>query len=264
MTESVLVKKGKKDVGMTHHSMTFPEPKYLDDKPQEKVIAVVSGGLDSTTMLYDMFEQGYDPIVLTFHYGQKHKLEIEYAQRTCDRLGLEHQVISIPALPGSALTDKDVDIPKEDYSVDTQKATVVPNRNAVFLNIAASYAIAHKCKKVFYAAHYNDQAVYPDCTDAFVTKLNWAFQEGNYEEVQVVAPFIDKTKAEIVKLGHRLEVPFEDTWSCYDPVSQERGDIHKGYPSDILHTHCGVCGTCRERKNAFEMANVEDPTTYNR
>jgi len=224
-------------------------------------------------MLYKVLNEGYKPIVLTFLYGQKHSLEVTYAQRTCDKLGLEHQLLPIPKLLGNALTDNDVEVPKEDYSVETQKITVVPNRNMIFLSIAASYAIAHKSEKVFYAAHKSD-AMYPDCTKEFVWAMNTALVCGNYGKVRVEAPFIDMTKAEIVALGEELRVPFEDTWSCYDPV-----EITEPYPPKpelpipytspdmglrriVGYTHCGVCGTCRERKRAFVEAGVDDPTRY--
>jgi len=258
MMESILIKKEEQSVMLRQGT---GRPPIIIMNP-EKVIAVVSGGLDSTTMLYHIIEQGYHPIVLTFHYGQKHKLEIEYAQATCDKLGLEHHVISIPALPGSSLTDKDVEVPKEDYSVETQKLTVVPNRNMVFLSVAASYAIAYGCKWIFYAAHHNDEAVYPDCTRAFVDNMNMTLNVATYKMPQIDAPFIDKTKAEIVKIGHELGVPFEDTWSCYDPVEVTVSKDAVAFSKEMAH--CGVCGTCRERKNAFEESNVEDPTIYNR
>lgn len=218
-------------------------------------ICVVSGGLDSTTMLYHVMDIGFEPIVITFKYGQKHDIEIYYAKRTCKELGLKHYVLNIPVLPGSALTESEMEVPKEDYSVETQKSTVVPNRNMVFLSIAAAYAIAEDTKDIFYAAHKSD-AVYPDCTKKFVDKLNAALREANYEYLTVHAPFISKMKYDIVVIGDELGVPFVETWSCYDPVNVKKED------NTLEAIHCGVCGTCRERKVAFEVAEVTDPTRY--
>jgi len=227
---------------------------------KQKVIAVVSGGLDSTTMLYYIINNNYDPIVLTFDYRQKHQLEVNYASMTCKKLGVPQIILDIPRLPGSSLTEEGVEIPKEDYSVETQKSTVVPNRNMVFLSIAASYAIAYGAEKVFYAAHWNDRAVYPDCTQSFVSAMNVALATGNSSRIRVEAPFIKTTKAEIVSLGQKLGVPFEDTWSCYDPRFAR--SVTSNYGTARTFVHCGKCGTCRERKEAFRIAGVEDPTVY--
>ena len=227
---------------------------------KQKVIAVVSGGLDSTTMLYYIINNNYDPIVLTFDYRQKHQLEVNYASMTCKKLGVPQIILDIPKLPGSSLTEEGVEIPKEDYSVETQKSTVVPNRNMVFLSIAASYAIANDCKWIFYAAHHNDEAVYPDCTRDFVEHMNMTLNVATYKMPQIDAPFLDMTKAEIVKLGSELGVPFEETWSCYDPRFVR--SVTSNYGTARTFAHCGKCGTCRERKEAFRIAGVEDPTVY--
>jgi len=231
---------------------------------KEKVVAVVSGGLDSTTLLYYIINKGYDPTVVTFDYGQKHKIEIRHAITTCIKLDVPQHVLKIPILPGSSLTEEDLEVPKEDYSVESQKSTVVPNRNMVFLSIAASYAIAHGASEVYYAAHWNDKAVYPDCTVPFIRALTLALNRGNYEKLQIVAPFVNMTKAEIVSMGWRLKVPFEDTWSCYDPVTLWKAEGLE-YPHNLetpTVVHCGKCGTCRERIEAFKTAGVEDPTVY--
>jgi len=226
-------------------------------------LAVVSGGVDSSTMLWTMLASGYEVKVLTFDYGQRHTIEIE---RACDVVReasgffgkrISHDIVLIPHLKGSALTDVSRGVPKQDYSVETQKVTVVPNRNAIFLNIAANYAIAYGCDEIWYAAHKNDQAVYPDCTMEFVHKMNLLLYEGTYEKPKIVAPFIDNRKDEIVRIGEGIQVPFELTWSCYDPVGEYEED------QEIL-IHCGECGTCRERKLAFKLSGVSDPTRYAR
>ena len=178
---------------------------------KEKAVVVCSGGLDSTVLLYHVISAGYEPIVITFRYGQKHSLETRFAKRMCRKLGVKQFILDIPILPGSSLTDKDKKIPKDDYSVETQKSTVVPNRNMVFLSIAASYAIAYGAETVWYAAHWNDQAVYPDCRKDFVNMLNVALAYGNYKKIRVEAPFISMTKGDIVTLGVKLGVLYKDT-----------------------------------------------------
>ena len=243
---------------------------------KEKAVVVCSGGLDSTVLLYHVIENGYEPTVLTFKYGQKHSLETGFILTTCNKLGVELYILDIPKLPGSSLTDEDKEIPKDDYSVETQKSTVVPNRNMVFLSIAASYAIAYGAKTVWYAAHWNDQAVYSDCRKDFVNMLNVALAYGNYEKIRVEAPFITMTKEDIVTLGVKLGVPFGDTWSCYDPVeiiepynlrvpiplSKDIPTFDPKLQKIVGYKHCRTCGTCRERINAFRAAGVEDPTVY--
>jgi len=233
-------------------------------------LAVVSGGLDSSTMLWTMLCSYPDVRVITFDYGQKHIIETQHATRVVEEArnffehGVHHDVVELPILPGSALTEGGVEVPKDDYSVETQKVTVVPNRNMVMLSVAASYAIAYGCDEIWYAAHKGDRATYPDCTNEFVHKMNLVLYEGNYDRVKIVAPFIDKGKHEIVKIGSEIGMPFELTWSCYDPVIDISGDkiVNRSYMVGVNASHCGVCGTCRERKMAFKIAGVEDPTRY--
>ena len=236
----------------------------------KRVMAIVSGGLDSSTMLWTILASGYDVEVITFDYGQKHKIEIgqsvkiiQQAQAFFGRI-ITHWIVNMPHLLGSALTG-DGEIPKEEYDVESQKITVVPNRNMVFIAIAANYAIAGGCDEIWYAAHRNDQAVYPDCTNGFVHKMNLALYEATYEKPIVIAPFIDNLKTEIVSIGSKIGMPFDLTWSCYDPVMLQGGPAT--LPGDNIsesdvYEHCGVCGTCRERKMAFKLASVEDPTRY--
>lgn len=230
-------------------------------------MAVVSGGLDSCTMLWTMLCSGYDVDVITFGYGQKHQIEIEYAKRFIEhcrkffKQDIYHHIIYIPTLPGSALTDSEIEVPKEDYSVESQKLTVVPNRNMVFLAIAASYGIAYKCNELWYAAHKNDQVVYRDCRPQFVNSMNIALHDGNDDSIVVVAPFIDMRKFEIIDIGSGTNMPFGMTWSCYDPVTTKQVMTNRGF-TDPETIHCGVCGTCRERKMAFKITGTEDPTRY--
>ncbi len=216
-----------------------------------KAVVLLSGGLDSTTLLYWVVKQGYEPYVLSFDYGQRHKKELEFAKRTCEKLEVEHRAVDLTSirelLQGSALTTESVSVPEEHYSHETQKTTVVPNRNAIMLNVAVGYAVSIGADRVFYAAHYNDRAIYPDCREEFVESQNQTAKLANdAPELEIIAPFVSKTKADLVKIAGELGVPFEDTWSCYK--GGERA--------------CGVCGTCRERIEAFQVSGIEDAINY--
>lgn len=217
-------------------------------------ILIASGGIDSTTLLYKLISEGYDPVALSFLYGQKHNKEIEYVKRTCELLDTKHILVDISGikdlLHGSALTDTDVDIPEvpetKEY-FDTLKTTIVPNRNSIFLTLAVAYAQSIGCNNVFYGAHFSDRGVYPDCRKEFVDSFekNQIIANDN-PNLRISAPFVDMDKADIIKIGHELGIPYQNTWSCY------KGDS----------SHCGVCSSCRERKRAFTEAGVKDPTIY--
>jgi 7-cyano-7-deazaguanine synthase len=211
-----------------------------------KSVLIFSGGLDSTTLLYSLMNKGHEVYPITFSYGQKHVKEIEIAAKIASKLGLKHIIINLPTISGNSLTDNLQEIPSGEYSIDSQKTTVVPNRNMIFISHAVSIAIAEGISEVYYGAHKNDATVYPDCRPEFVESIQRAVILGNYESVLIKAPFVDLTKEDIVRLGNKLKVPFEETWSCY------RGE----------EIHCGFCGTCMERRLAFSKANVYDPTIY--
>jgi len=210
-----------------------------------KIIIVFSGGLDSTVLLYKYINKGYDVKPITFYYGQKHHKEIDCASSICLKLGLKHSIINLQSLQrflSSGLTSNDITIPDGHYEDETMKLTVVPNRNSILLNIAAAYAESNKINKIAIGVHAGDHAIYPDCRKEFIDKINELFLTSMYNPVTVEAPFLNLTKTDIVKLGASLKVPFEDTWSCY------KGEIY----------HCGKCGTCTERIEAFKMANIKD------
>lgn len=219
----------------------------------KSAIVVVSGGMDSVTLAHLLKKEGYELHLLAVDYGQRHKKEISYAERCAERLSASFDVVDISGvgrlLSGSALTD-DIEVPHGHYAEETMAVTVVPNRNAIMLSIAYGVAVAREAKVVATAVHAGDHYVYPDCrpefTEAFDVMQRKAVEGFGSPELHLYTPFIQKTKAQIAEVGASLDVPYEDTWSCY-----EGGEIH-----------CGLCGTCNERKEAFELAGVPDPTVY--
>lgn len=233
-----------------------------------KAIALLSGGLDSTTLAYDLKEQYDLTHLLSFDYGQRHKKELHVASRMAHRLGVPHDIVRLGVtatagveamaplaaiLKGSALTDDTVPVPDGHYAAESMKQTVVPNRNAIMLSIAYGVAVAEGADLVAFAAHAGDHAIYPDCRPEFVYMLSSALQEGNQwasPRSTIIGPYLDMSKADIAVRAHELGVPIEETWSCY-----KGGDIH-----------CGTCGTCYERRealtDAFSRTGIPDPTTY--
>jgi 7-cyano-7-deazaguanine synthase len=218
-----------------------------------KSVLIFSGGLDSTTLLFKLKKDNQDVHAITFSYGQKHSIELEYAKKIASVLGIEHKIVdmsSLQTLLDSALTNPNIVIPKVPASAqfyETLKSTVVPNRNAIFLAIATGYAQSIGANNVFYAAHYSDRGVYPDCREEFIEafeKMSQLSLDNNLLSIE--SPFVRMNKSDVVKLGTELGVPYELTWSCYG------GDMK----------HCGTCSACRERKRAFSEAGVKDPTVY--
>ena len=223
----------------------------MSDK--KRAIAVVSGGLDSVTLAYWLQSQNYHLHLLGFDYGQRHKRELDCARICAENLSAQLNVIDLsglkPLLKGSALTD-DIEMPHGHYAAPAMSATIVPNRNAIFLSIAYAAAVAENAQIVAIGVHGGDHFIYPDCRPDFIQSFaamqKLAVAGCGDADLQLLAPFLDKTKSDIVKIGVKLGVPFENTWSCY-----EGGAVH-----------CGQCGTCIERKEAFDLANVNDPTEY--
>lgn len=217
---------------------------------QSKTVLIYSGGIDSTVLLYDLLNSGHDVQALSVNYGQRHIKELDCAKSLCNQLNVEHHVADLtalnPLLSGSSLTSPHVQVPEGHYEDESMKATVVPNRNMILLSIATGWAMSTGASSVSYAAHSGDRAIYPDCREEFADAMNGVMEIAGWDKVSLNRPFSSLTKADIVKLGDELDVPFEQTWSCY-----KGGQVH-----------CGVCGTCVERREAFQLAGVTDPTIY--
>jgi 7-cyano-7-deazaguanine synthase len=216
-----------------------------------KTVVIYSGGMDSTTLLYYFLSQGREVKCLSVNYGQRHRKELQFAVEICKEIGVEHHVADLssirPFIAGSSQTSEKVDVPLGHYTDETMKLTVVPNRNMIMISIAVGWAQSLKYDVVGYAAHAGDHAIYPDCRKEFFHALNEGVRLATlWQPVALEAPFLDMSKADICRLGNQLGVPYERTWSCY----QGR------------ELHCGRCGTCVERREAFILAGVADPTRY--
>lgn len=216
-----------------------------------KTIVICSGGLDSVSLAHVLSARGELSRLVSFDYGQRHRKELDCAAACARRLGVPHHLIDLrplgAALSGSALTDA-LDVPDGHYAEETMRITVVPNRNAIMLAIAYGIAAANGDEAVATAVHGGDHFIYPDCRPAFTEafdRMQRAALDG-YAEVALVTPFVHRTKADIVTAGAAVQTPFAETWSCYKGGAR----------------HCGRCGTCVERREAFDLAGVADPTDY--
>jgi len=216
-----------------------------------KTIVVCSGGLDSVTLAYRTAAEGSLFGLISFDYGQRHRKELDFAALCAQSLNVWHEIIDISGigrhLSGSALTD-DIAVPDGHYAEETMKSTIVPNRNAIMLAIAFGVAAARKADAVAVAVHGGDHFIYPDCRPGFIHAFQRMQTEAldGYAEVALLAPYVAISKADIVTDGVRYATPFVETWSCYKGGAR----------------HCGRCGTCVERREAFALAGVEDPTEY--
>lgn len=218
-----------------------------DARLRDSVI-IYSGGLDSTTLLYD--ERDRVALAVTFDYGSNHAVrEIACARHHCGQLGIEHLVIELGFMGryfhSSLLSGGDA-IPSGNYDEENMKSTVVPFRNGIMLSIACGLAESRGLKRVLIANHGGDHAIYPDCRPSFINAMDAAMRAGTYVNVEIAAPYTHLTKADIVRRGTQLGVDYGETYSCY------RGGEH----------HCGTCGTCSERREAFREAGIPDPTEY--
>lgn len=215
-----------------------------------KVVAVISGGMDSAVMLYQLVREGHEVRALSVDYGQRHRRELESAAALCQAVGIGHAIADLSGLVsllrGSSQTDASVPVPHGHYEDASMRLTVVPNRNMLLLATAAAHAVSMGFEAVAYGAHAGDHAIYPDCRPAFVDAMTVALGLCDYRAIRLLAPFLDSTKTTIAALGATLGVPFELTWTCYE------GGL----------THCGLCGACTERREAFALAGLVDPVAY--
>jgi len=217
---------------------------------KEKVVVLVSGGMDSVTALYHAAKENDVVGGVSFDYGSKHNhKELPLAREHCEKLGVPHQIIEldfINKLFASDLLQSGGEIPEGHYEDQNMKKTVVPFRNGIMLSIAAGFAESLGAEGLVIAAHAGDHTIYPDCREDFMQAMGDAIRLGTYAEIRLQRPFIRILKEDIVTRGHELGVDFARTWSCY-----------KG-----LDVQCGSCATCVERREAFENAGVPDPTIY--
>lgn len=209
---------------------------------------IVSGGMDSITLLYDKKDE--IALGISFDYGSNHNArEIPFAKMHCERLGIKHIVINLGFMhqyfKSSLLEGADA-IPEGNYADENMKSTVVPFRNGIMLSIAIGIAESNNLKKVFIANHGGDHTIYPDCRPEFIKAIDEAATAGTYVKVRIEAPYTNITKTDIARRGAELGINYAETWSCY-----------KGGEK-----HCGKCGTCVERKEALELAGITDPTEY--
>jgi 7-cyano-7-deazaguanine synthase len=216
-----------------------------------QVIVLFSGGLDSTTLVYHLRAEGHVVRALSADYGQRHReREASAAQRITQNLGIEHRTVDLRSLVGffsaNSLTDPSISVPAGEYSPLTMAQTLVPNRNMILLSIALAWAASAGCDAVAFGAHGGVYTPYPDCQPAFATAMHNAAQACHAPKLSVLAPFIDWSKADIVRRAIELGVPLADTWSCY------QGEA----------VHCGECGTCLDRQQAFAESQIPDPTIY--
>jgi 7-cyano-7-deazaguanine synthase len=211
-------------------------------------IIIVSGGMDSITLLHEMKDR--IALGISFDYGANHnKKEIPFAELHCQRLGIKHITIPLDFIhqyfKSSLLEGADA-IPEGHYASGNMKSTVVPFRNGIMLSIACGIAESHHLKYVMIANHAGDHTIYPDCTSPFISAMNSATKAGTYIGVQVLAPYTNISKIDVARHGKKLGIDYSETWSCY-----KGGD-----------KHCGKCGTCVERKEALDGAGIQDPTEY--
>lgn len=226
------------------------DPIPRNDTALMKLVVLVSGGMDSVVALYEG-ATAHDVVCgLSFDYGSKHNhREIPFAAHHCEQLGIPHETIALDFMNrhfDSALLQSGSAIPDGHYEEAHMKQTVVPFRNGIMLSIAAGFAESRGANGLGIAAHSGDHAIYPDCRETFMQAMGEAIQLGTYAEMQLWRPFIEVRKEVIAARGHALGVDFKQTWSCY-----KGGDLH-----------CGTCGTCVERKEAFARAQLTDPTSY--
>lgn len=227
-----------------------------------KALVLCSGGVDSATCLALAIKQygAEEVLALAVSYGQKHQKELQAAEKITAYYHVKLQKLDLSVIFAdsdcSLLEHSETEIPKESYAEQIQNtdgkpvSTYVPFRNGLFLASAASIALSHGCEVIYYGAHSDDAAgnAYPDCSDAFNQAMNQAIYLGSGNQLRIAAPFVNQTKAQVVKTGLELQVPYEYTWSCYEGGERP----------------CGKCGTCLDRAEAFRLNGISDPALSNK
>jgi 7-cyano-7-deazaguanine synthase len=212
-----------------------------------KTVLIMSGGLDSTTLLYELLSMGHEVYALSFDYGQRHVRELAAADATCQALKVNHVVASLtsltPLLNHSALTNPHVPIPQGGYREESMKLTVVPARNLIMASIGIGYAANIGAGAVALGVHSGDHAIYPDCRPKFIFALDVVARLAHFTEIAIMTPFLFCSKGAIVKRGLQLGVDYSLTWTCYEGGNKP----------------CGKCGSCVERAEAFAVNHAEDP-----
>ena len=215
-----------------------------------KVVVLCSGGMDSVTALHRAHEEHEVTAVIGFDYGSKHNhRELPFAELHAKQLGVRYERIPLDFV--NRLFDSDLlksggEIPEGHYEAESMKKTVVPFRNAIMLSISCGFAESVVAEGLVIAAHDGDHAIYPDCREPFMQAMSNAMLLGTYAKIKLLRPFIEMSKADIAIEGSRLGIDFAQTWSCYQGGEK----------------HCGKCGTCVERREAFSLAGINDPTDY--
>lgn len=211
-----------------------------------KTVCILSGGMDSTTLLYQLINEGKEVKAISFDYGQKHRRELEQAEKTCKKLGIGHEIINMSFLKdivsNSALTG-DIEVPHGHYEDENMKLTVVPNRNMIMASIAIGWAVNLDFDEIALGVHAGDHAIYPDCRPEFVWSLKSIALVANFKSIDVYTPFLNLDKGDIAIIGQKLGVDYSLTHTCYEGTA----------------VPCGKCGACQERKEAFEKAGYNDP-----
>lgn len=211
-----------------------------------KTVIVLSGGMDSTTLLYKLLDENKEVRAISFNYGQRHALELAKAAMSCAKLGVAHKVVDISflrdVLANSALTS-DIKVPHGHYEAENMKLTVVPNRNMIMASIAIGYAVNEDFNEIALGVHAGDHAIYPDCRPAFIKALGKIAKIANFKPISVYTPFLYLDKGDIAIEGKRLGVDYSKTLTCYEGKKKP----------------CEKCGACVERAESFKKADLKDP-----
>lgn len=219
----------------------------------KQTVVIYSGGMDSFTLAAMTHQQGDLHSCLSFDYGQRHRVELEYARQNCQDWGVPHHIVDLHSVgdliargEGGGALLRDQPVPEGHYADENMKQTVVPNRNMIMLSIAAGYAMSHKLRVVRYGAHSGDHTIYPDCRPEFVKAMIDAVAIADWHRVWIETPFLGLDKTSILKIGFAIGLDYARSWTCY-----------KG--NDVA---CGKCGSCQERLEAFKNLGERDPLEY--